>query len=49
MQPSNPLSRYAIMDDEYRLAWAEIEGWTSHAKSRLVGRRTLFFISASAG
>ena len=23
---------YGIMDDEYRLAWANIEGWTTNAK-----------------
>jgi hypothetical protein len=29
----NPFPRCAVMDDEYRLAWADIEGWTTNAKN----------------
>jgi hypothetical protein len=31
-KPCNHLRRSGIMDDEYRLAWAYIEGWTTNAK-----------------
>jgi hypothetical protein len=32
-KPRSRLPRYGIMYDEYRLAWANIEGWTTNAKS----------------
>jgi hypothetical protein len=28
------------MDDEYRLAWANIEGWMTNAKSRPIPARS---------
>jgi hypothetical protein len=33
------LPRYGIMDDECRLAWANIEGWMANAKSRPISAR----------
>jgi hypothetical protein len=30
-KPRNRFPRCGIMDDEYRLAWANIEGWTTNA------------------